>query len=94
MANYKGHKKTGGRAKGTPNKATAGMREVIARFTEENFEEVFLKQLEAITNPRDRCEVFLKLMRFCLPTLSSVEMEAKVEEVDFADELRRMSDED
>ena len=63
-------KKYGGRKKGTPNKLTKDLREVLKNvlYNEiENIEES-LKSLE----PKQRIELLVKLMPFIFPKITSV----------------------
>ncbi len=59
MAFEAGHQKVGGRKKGTPNKLTKEMREVLKGVVADELDTLGqrLEELE----PRDRLEVFIKL---------------------------------
>lgn len=63
--------KHGGRVLGTPNKITKDLRNIL--------KEVISKELESITEnldklePKDRMEVLLKLMGYCMPKLQTLE---------------------
>ncbi len=59
MAGHKGHKKAGGRKKGTSNKATAGLK---AAFQEH--EEALVERLLALTESND-AHVRLGALRLC-----------------------------
>lgn len=63
--------KTGGRAKGTPNKATAELRERFTSLLESNFDTIQsdLNTLE----PKDRIKTILEISKFVIPTLKAVE---------------------
>ncbi|TAK84196.1 MAG: hypothetical protein EPO20_15095 [Betaproteobacteria bacterium] len=62
-------KKTGGRKKGTPNKASADVRAAIALIAERNVE-AFETWLAKIKDPARRCEVFLRVLEYHVPKLS------------------------
>lgn len=64
-------KKTGGRTKGTPNKATAELRERFTLLLESNFDTIQsdLNTLE----PKDRIKTLLEISKFVIPTLKAVE---------------------
>jgi hypothetical protein len=73
--------KTGGRTKGTPNKATAELRERFSSLLESNFDTIQsdLNTLE----PKDRIKTILEISKFVIPTLKSVE-----NTIDFDEDLR------
>ena len=94
MARQKGDGKgrLGGRAKGTPNVATAGLRECIQQFVDDNFTE-FVKSWKAIKSPKDKCEIYVKCSNFVLPKLNSVQMDANVKDMSYQEELDELSKE-
>ena len=63
--------KTGGRTKGTPNKATAELRERFTLLLESNFDTIQsdLNTLE----PKERIKTILEISKFVIPTLKSVD---------------------
>ncbi len=63
-------KKTGGRAKGTPNKVTANLREFYNALVIENMEQIRedLKELE----PKARLMFLERVTRYILPTYQSI----------------------
>jgi predicted lipase len=67
--------KTGGRAKGTPNKITTEIKDVFKQIIECNLSQIETDIMEL--NPKDRIDVILKLSEYVLPKLqrSSIEME-------------------
>jgi hypothetical protein len=73
--------KTGGRTKGTPNKATAELRERFTSLLESNFDTIQsdLNNLE----PKDRIKTLLEISKFVIPTLKAVE-----NTIDFDEDLR------
>lgn len=67
-----------GRPKGSPNKATAQLRELITKLVEREFENVdtLLLQLE----PKERAKFITDLLKYAVPALSSISMEATVDQ--------------
>jgi uncharacterized protein (UPF0305 family) len=82
MSRSKGTGKTGGRAKGTPNKVTTGVREWIAGLIDKNRRQMErdLRQLES----KDRLIMFERLMQYVVPKMQNIT--AKID-------LDRLSDE-
>lgn len=70
MANNTGQK-FGGRKKGTPNKSTKEIREMLKTLVSNNIEQLDedIKQLE----PVQRIKAIIELSRFVIPTLKAVE---------------------
>lgn len=65
-----------GRPKGTPNKTTTQLRELIATFVEKE-----IGQIETIVmglEPRERAKFLTDLLKYAVPTLSSINMDANV----------------
>ncbi len=87
-----GRGRLGGRSKGTPNKVTGDLRAAIKEFAEDNFGE-FIKSWKEIKSPKYKCDVYVALCKFVLPTLSSVDMNAQIEQKTFSDELEELSKE-
>jgi hypothetical protein len=73
MARIKGTPKTGGRRKGTPNKATADLRVWVAELIDSNLEQIEadLKTLE----PKERCLFIEKLLPYVIPKKREQEQE-------------------
>lgn len=61
----KGHAKTGGRKKGTPNAVTARVQKGIAEIVNENLE-TLREDLKAM-NPKNRVEAIAKLLPYVVP---------------------------
>ena len=82
MSRIKGTQKTGGRAKGTPNKVTTDLRTWINDLLDSNRRQIAkdIKQLE----PQQRVMIFEKLLSYAVPKMQSVE--AKID-------LNRLTDE-
>ena len=66
-------KKTGGRQKGTPNKATAEARAAIAMICEKRMAE-FDTWLMDIKDPSERCNIFLRALEYHIPKLNRTEV--------------------
>ena len=80
MANNTGIK-FGGRKKGTPNKASARLREAFTELLEGNMgkvQELFDKVAEK--NPQKALELLLKLSEFALPKLRAIEVNNEPED--------------
>ncbi len=70
MARIKGSKKTGGRQKGTPNKATTEMRTWLKDFLDNNQAQIE-KDFKAL-EPAQRLQMFERLLQYTLPKMQSV----------------------
>lgn len=81
----------GGRKAGTPNKTTKEMRELMKKFTQENFED-FVDTYKAIEDPEKKADIYLKTVRYVLPLLSSVEVSGEDVTKSFAEELHKMAE--
>jgi hypothetical protein len=64
--------KSGGRKKGTPNKATTITREILNDIAE-GLRPNIARYLAAV-DPEDRVQIWLKIIEFIVPKLSSVDM--------------------
>lgn len=62
--------KTGGRTKGTPNKITVELRKTLKRIIAAELD-ALPETLEQLPS-KDRIELVLKLMPFCLPKVDSI----------------------
>lgn len=60
-----------GRPAGTPNKATADLRERIKSFIDNNFENL-TADIRAIDSPEKRARVTIELLKYILPAMQSV----------------------
>lgn len=67
-----------GRPKGSTNKATTQLREMITKLVEREFDNVdtLLLQLE----PKERAKFLTDLLKYAVPALSSINMEATVDQ--------------
>ena len=70
-----GHKKVGGRAKGSTNKTTAEIRDAYQRLVESNLGNMteWLTQVAA-ENPEKAMELMLKLSEYMIPKLARQEV--------------------
>jgi hypothetical protein len=71
MSKQKGTQKTGGRAKGTPNRVSTDLRTWINELLDGNRRQIVkdIKQLE----PQQRVMIFEKLLSYAVPKMQSVE---------------------
>lgn len=69
-------RKTGGRAPGTPNKATADVREAIAAFASANVEQMG-EWLNAIEDPAKKMDLYLRAIEYHIPKLARQEHTGK-----------------
>ncbi len=71
-------KKTGGRTKGTPNKATTQAREAVALFVEGNVEKLdgWLEKI-AENDPKDAFNCFMSVVEYHIPKLARSELTGK-----------------
>lgn len=74
MAAPKGHKKWGGKQKGTPNKVTAAGREAIAMFVDNNAHrlEGWLDKI-AEKDPKQAFDCFQSVIEYHIPKLARTE---------------------
>lgn len=86
-----GKGRLGGRAAGTPNKITALTKEIIQEFAAENYEEAF-NAWKTIKNPKQKFEMFLKLLEFIMPRMASVEFNPGDATPDFMLKLKQLSE--
>ena len=88
-----GRGRLGGRKKGTPNKTTKNMREMLASFCADTYDD-FVEAYARILNPKERCEIWLKAQQFVTPRLNAVDVDLKNNDNSFQSELERMADEE
>ncbi len=72
MSFEKGREKTGGRQKGSSNKATSKVRDSFTKLLEDNLEQLKedFKELE----PKDRIKLFLDLSKYVVPQLKQTDI--------------------
>ena len=87
MARTKGDGKgrQGGRAKGTPNKATKERRELIDQFLNENWKS--FQEMYARADDETKLKIYMELIPYTTPKMASVEYKEKVRSKTFKDEL-------
>jgi hypothetical protein len=69
--------KTGGRIAGTPNKATQEIKAWVKQLLETN-QEQFESDMLAV-EPKDRLQIMTSLLKYAVPTLSSISVESEIE---------------
>ena len=81
MKYEKGKEKTGGRAKGTPNKSNAKIREAFQLLIEGNLDKME-DWIAAIAkkDPKGAMDLIVKLSEFYLPKLSRTEVKGEIEQ--------------
>lgn len=88
-------KKTGGRVKGTPNKATATLKESIVDMLSEYRDSGDMKSDFNALDPKDRLLISEKMMQYVMPKIQAVAIEAGrgVRKVTIEEELINLSKE-
>lgn len=79
----------GGRKKGTPNKGTKEVRELIQMFLAENYEEA-MEAWHAIEDPAKKYHAYLKAMEFGVPKMASIEFNQSDKTPDWMDKLSKL----
>ena len=82
----------GGRQKGTPNKRTKEVRDLITNFVESKWDE-FLSNYDSIEDPEKKCYIMLQLLPYISPKMASVEYKGEAPVKTFKDELDELSEE-
>lgn len=67
-----------GSRKGIPNKSTARVRAAVSRIAEQNIDKV-QDWIEAIDDPKQRLDLFIRLLEYHIPKLARVESKVEVE---------------
>ena len=95
----KGHAKTGGRVKGTPNKATGAVRNVLAPIISSYIggdglgdNKVTLEQDLAKMDPAERARIIANLVPFVMPKLAAVEVKEEKKRPSYQDELDEIAE--
>lgn len=65
-------------------------KEKAAQFIKENIEK-FAKDYQQIEDPKERCDIFLKMMSYVIPKMSSSDINATVESESIGDELAKLA---
>lgn len=67
-------RKTGGRKKGTPNRVSGDMKAILAGFASEYYNSgEFEKDFKAMLDPKDRLEIFTKILPYFIPKMQAVQ---------------------
>lgn len=86
-----GHKKIGGRQKGSPNKDTLRL---IEKCKEANFDPLkeFFAKYSGIDNDEAACQILLKFMKFIYPERKSVEGSIELDDLNDRPKLELTKD--
>jgi hypothetical protein len=68
-----GYREGSGRPKGTPNKATADVKQAIAAFTSANVDKLD-EWLNSIDDPAKRLDLYFKALEYTMPKLARSEL--------------------
>lgn len=68
-----------GRKKGTPNKVTNDLRQWVTTFIERNTGQI--EKDWAKLKPQERIVLFEKLLKYCLPSLQSMQVETDLNQL-------------
>lgn len=71
-------------------KASRETKERAAKFIAENIEK-FAKDYQAIEDPKERCDIFIKMIGYVIPKMTSNDVNANVEIESIGDELARLA---
>lgn len=86
-----GKGKTGGRKKGTPNKASSQAKDIIVQIVDNNAEKA-QQMLDQIVDPKDWLWAYAKLLEFVVPKKAAVQVTAEAKESDLKSELEEMTE--
>ena len=73
MAFEEGHEKTGGRAKGVPNKTTVQLRQLLREVLETEIENL-PSYFAQMTDNKAKIELLIKLMPFVFPKMQKIDL--------------------
>lgn len=95
MAFEKGRKKTGGRQKGTPNKAPTPVKSIITNILTEYSNSGKMKKDFDSLDPKDRMAIAEKLSQYVMPKIQavSVDLESNISKITIEQELINLSKE-
>lgn len=71
-------------------RASQETKEKAALFIKENIEK-FSKDYQLIEDPKERCDIFLKMMSYVIPKMSSSDISATLEVESVGDELAKLA---
>lgn len=80
-----------GRAKGTPNRLTQEKRQMLCDFIDRNFDN-FEKSYNSL-KPRDRCKIFVDLIKFVIPPASCVLLDTNSSGPTINESLKELAEE-
>ncbi len=86
-------KKTGGRAKGTPNKSTVlGKEAIVSLLSDYNASGLMLSDFKEL-EPKDRLVIAEKMMQYVMPKMqsTSVDINEKAVHITIEDQLKELS---
>lgn len=81
--------KTGGRKKGTTNKVTRNLRELLMNICEETFDE-YLQAFHMIDEPKEKTKCWLGMLSFCLAKPSQVDLNVTADKKTYADDMAEL----
>lgn len=95
MAFEKGRKKTGGRQKGTPNKAPTPVKSIITNILTEYSNSGLMELDFNSLDPKDRMAIAEKLSQYVMPKIQavSVDLESNISKITIEQELINLSQE-
>jgi hypothetical protein len=95
MAFEKGRKKTGGRQKGTPNKAPTPVKSIITNILTEYSNSGLMELDFNSLDPKDRMAIAEKLSQYVMPKIQavSVDLESNISKITIEQELINLSKE-
>lgn len=93
MAFEKGRKKTGGRQKGTPNKAPTPVKSIITNILTEYSNSGLMELDFNSLDPKDRMAIAEKLSQYVMPKIQavSVDLESNISKITIEQELINLS---
>lgn len=72
------------------HRASREAKEKAADFVKEKIKK-FAEDYELIEDPKERCEIFIKMMAFVVPKMTSTDINANIESESIGDELARLA---
>lgn len=75
-------KKTGGRAKGVPNKTTKQLKTLVHDFISENWDSVLRDFKSTKLHPRDRLNFIERMLKYCIPIIGSNNAKLEIKQIE------------